>query len=194
MSGNTGADKVRSGTRRGGGYYWDKSTLEQRRRARLQRLEKDNYTQLPEFDNITIAVEAPKRNARGEPGKADSPHTNAAGMVRSSTSAITIGTADEGLKRLNRKETRQLALQRRTFADMVVRETDRSATRTAGDQESNTYYYLTCLASPGDTPARHFCSICGYKGIYTCVDCGMRYCSLACRSTHVDTRCLKHVV
>lgn len=38
---------------------------------------------------------------------------------------------------------------------------------------------------------RHFCSVCGFLGNYTCVVCGMRYCSTNCQQTHVETRCLK---
>jgi hypothetical protein len=40
-------------------------------------------------------------------------------------------------------------------------------------------------------PARHFCCVCGFTAPYTCVVCGMRYCSSSCLGTHKDTRCLK---
>lgn len=40
-------------------------------------------------------------------------------------------------------------------------------------------------------PKRHFCSVCGFASAYTCVNCGMRYCSVNCLNTHRDTRCLK---
>lgn len=41
---------------------------------------------------------------------------------------------------------------------------------------------------------RHFCSVCGFNAPYTCITCGMRYCSLQCMQTHRDTRCLKWTV
>lgn len=40
-------------------------------------------------------------------------------------------------------------------------------------------------------PRRHFCSVCGYSGKYTCVTCGARFCTITCQSTHKDTRCMR---
>ena len=51
--------------------------------------------------------------------------------------------------------------------------------------------YVTAAAGPCSHPPRSFCSVCGYVGHYTCVRCGMRYCSIACQRTHQDTRCSK---
>lgn len=42
-------------------------------------------------------------------------------------------------------------------------------------------------------PRRHFCSVCGYTGKYTCVTCGFRFCSANCQATHKETRCLKWI-
>jgi len=41
---------------------------------------------------------------------------------------------------------------------------------------------------------RHFCCVCGFQAVYTCVTCGMRYCCSSCLKTHRDTRCLKWTV
>lgn len=41
---------------------------------------------------------------------------------------------------------------------------------------------------------RYFCSVCGFKSNYTCITCGLRYCSLHCLEIHIDTRCLKWTV
>ncbi|KAJ2472347.1 hypothetical protein GGI02_001637, partial [Coemansia sp. RSA 2322] len=123
-----------------GGFHWDKSTLEQRRRARLQRLERDNYTALPEFDNMAIAAEGEGTAKR--PGRPRSEFS----APKPNTLTIVVGTAEEGLKRANRKETRQLAAHRRTFADVLANETDGDAAKCHGANESsNTYYYLTCI-------------------------------------------------
>ncbi|OZJ06483.1 hypothetical protein BZG36_00605 [Bifiguratus adelaidae] len=51
--------------------------------------------------------------------------------------------------------------------------------------------YLTASASPSRYPPRHFCSVCGFQSKYTCIKCGMKYCSTKCLETHEETRCLK---
>lgn len=40
---------------------------------------------------------------------------------------------------------------------------------------------------------RHFCSVCGFTGKYTCVTCGSRFCSTNCLGTHRETRCMKWI-
>ncbi|KAJ1799856.1 Zinc finger HIT domain-containing protein 1 [Coemansia sp. RSA 2399] len=186
-----------------GGKGWDEATLEQRRRVRLQRLERENYTAIPEFDNLTITVDSATQGQK-RPGRPRS----AFSAPKQNSSAIVIGTGDEGLKRANRKETRLLVARKKTLADIIDEETQQASALRARNgsvdtdvpaEMLNVYYYMTCVATSvqGQSPSppvRHFCSICGYKGLYTCVDCGMRYCSLACKSAHADTRCLKHVV
>ncbi|KAJ2874087.1 hypothetical protein GGH93_002678, partial [Coemansia aciculifera] len=113
------------------GYYWDRSTLEQRRRTRLQILERDNYNAQPEFDNMPIVAEG---ESLKRPGRPRSDYS----APKPSTS-IVVGTSEEGLKRVNRKETRQLAAQRRTFADLLAKEPD--------DGGSNALY-LSCITAP----------------------------------------------
>jgi zinc finger HIT domain-containing protein 1 len=46
-------------------------------------------------------------------------------------------------------------------------------------------------SGPSSTPRRHFCSVCGYLGQYSCTRCGSRYCSIKCDANHKETRCLK---
>ncbi|XP_068338186.1 SWR1 complex subunit 6-like isoform X2 [Pyrus communis] len=43
------------------------------------------------------------------------------------------------------------------------------------------------------TSRRHFCTVCGSAATYTCVRCGVRFCSGRCQNIHNDTRCLKFV-
>merc|ERR1712029_1205301 len=53
--------------------------------------------------------------------------------------------------------------------------------------------YISAQAPPSTKPLRHFCAVCGFNDrLYTCVVCGMKYCSLTCQETHRDTRCLKY--
>ncbi|KAJ2745083.1 hypothetical protein GGI20_002457, partial [Coemansia sp. BCRC 34301] len=136
---------------RSGGYYWDKSTLEQRRRTRLQTLERDNYNAQPEFDNLPILSQGAISLATKRPGR---PRSDYSAPKPSNTSAIIVSTGDdEGAtpsKRRNRKETRQLAAQRRTFADILAREME-DAAKCGGrrcESENNTFYYLTCITAP----------------------------------------------
>ncbi|KAJ2716110.1 Zinc finger HIT domain-containing protein 1 [Coemansia spiralis] len=146
---------MQSGRRTAGraGYHWDQATIEQRKRARLQRLESENYTNIPELDTELAADSMRQGKAAAQP------------------------------LRPWRKKSR-LLMQRRVFADVLAAE--------AADGGQDTLFYLTCTAA-AQSPPRHFCSVCGFTGLYTCVDCGMRFCSLPCKSTHADTRCLKFV-
>ncbi|CAK5129862.1 unnamed protein product [Meloidogyne enterolobii] len=54
--------------------------------------------------------------------------------------------------------------------------------------------YTQITAPPSLLPPRKFCAVCGLKSCYTCVKCGAHFCSIPCRDTHVDTRCLKWTV
>ncbi|KAM9960069.1 hypothetical protein ACTFIW_007302 [Dictyostelium discoideum] len=49
--------------------------------------------------------------------------------------------------------------------------------------------YISVQSKPSIFPPRHFCSICGYIGAYTCKQCSSRYCSIKCFNYHNETRC-----
>lgn len=51
--------------------------------------------------------------------------------------------------------------------------------------------YMDIQCESSSKPPRHFCAVCGFLGPYSCLSCGMRYCSIRCMDTHTDTRCLK---
>lgn len=51
--------------------------------------------------------------------------------------------------------------------------------------------YFSAAAPPSSKAPRHFCAVCGFKAKYSCVVCGVRYCSIRCQETHQETRCLK---
>lgn len=53
--------------------------------------------------------------------------------------------------------------------------------------------YLSAQAPVSKKPKRHLCSVCGYISPSFCPSCGMRYCSLRCYDTHVETRCMKYM-
>ncbi|KAB2616655.1 SWR1 complex subunit 6-like [Pyrus ussuriensis x Pyrus communis] len=54
-------------------------------------------------------------------------------------------------------------------------------------QEHSLSFYMS------STSRRHFCTVCGSAATYTCVRCGVRFCSGRCQNIHNDTRCLKFV-
>ncbi|CAN0903914.1 SWR1 complex subunit 6 [Linum grandiflorum] len=54
-------------------------------------------------------------------------------------------------------------------------------------------YLRAAVGPPGSTCRRYFCTVCGFASTYTCVKCGMRFCSIRCQTIHDDTRCLKFV-
>ncbi|XP_058780964.1 SWR1 complex subunit 6 [Vicia villosa] len=54
-------------------------------------------------------------------------------------------------------------------------------------------YWKAAVGPPSSTARRHFCTVCGFSANYTCVRCGMRFCSNRCQNVHNDTRCLKFV-
>lgn len=54
-------------------------------------------------------------------------------------------------------------------------------------------YLKAAVGPPSSTCRRHFCTVCGFSSNYTCVRCGMRFCSIRCQTIHDDTRCLKFV-
>lgn len=54
-------------------------------------------------------------------------------------------------------------------------------------------YLRAAVGPPSSTSRRHFCTVCGFTATYTCVRCGMRFCSRRCQNIHNDTRCLKFV-
>ena len=44
---------------------------------------------------------------------------------------------------------------------------------------------------PGAPPPRRFCEVCGYFGRAKCMKCGAMTCSVMCKDTHDEQRCLK---
>ncbi|RZC91839.1 hypothetical protein C5167_021551 [Papaver somniferum] len=54
-------------------------------------------------------------------------------------------------------------------------------------------YLKAAVGPPSSTCRRHFCTVCGFTANYTCVRCGVRFCSCRCQVVHNDTRCLKFV-
>ncbi|PKU65209.1 SWR1 complex subunit 6 [Dendrobium catenatum] len=54
-------------------------------------------------------------------------------------------------------------------------------------------YLRAAVGPPTSSSRRYFCTVCGFIATYTCVRCGVRFCSFRCQVIHNDTRCLKFV-
>ncbi|KAI2806277.1 Zinc finger HIT domain-containing protein 1 [Blomia tropicalis] len=151
----------------------DTSTRNRRLRQMLESLERDNFHEDPHA-NLVMHKKAPKFEDKN----------NKFGLSSGSTG-----------RRYNLPRSRLLSL------NALIEEDSKNPApnylslnaRSLGDKPPT----ANCAPNPHipniQTPVvqRHFCSICGFKGIYTCVICGFRYCSIDCQQIHKETRCLK---
>ncbi|KWU45164.1 hypothetical protein RHOSPDRAFT_33106 [Rhodotorula sp. JG-1b] len=87
-----------------------------------------------------------------------------------------------GRKRKRSMAVRSLLMYRKNFATLL-------AESQLHDKPAGEPSYLTAAAPPSQRPPMPLCSVCGYKGKYTCLRCGLRYCDIGCRQTHDESRC-----
>lgn len=66
-----------------------------------------------------------------------------------------------------------------------------NASLESGMDDTSLLPYLSIAALPSKSATRHFCSVCGFFGTYTCTRCGCRFCCSRCLASHKETRCLK---
>lgn len=72
----------------------------------------------------------------------------------------------------------------RSFSELVA------ADQMNAHKEKRTSY-LDASAEDTSFPARNFCSVCGFESFYVCIQCGAKYCSLACQAIHAESRCVR---
>ncbi|VBB26828.1 unnamed protein product [Acanthocheilonema viteae] len=72
---------------------------------------------------------------------------------------------------------------RKNFSALVEEETLSKSMEISGFDA-----YNAARAPPSCIPPRQFCAACGFFSKYTCIRCGVRYCSINCRDLHNDTR------
>ncbi|GAA5952763.1 hypothetical protein JCM21900_005793 [Sporobolomyces salmonicolor] len=89
---------------------------------------------------------------------------------------------DPGRKRKKSMAVRSLLMYRKNLATLLS-EANLSQSPSAPPS------YLTSAAPPSRFPALALCSVCGYKGKYACLRCGLKYCDVGCRTTHDESRC-----
>ncbi|GAA5908426.1 Hit1p [Sporobolomyces salmoneus] len=97
---------------------------------------------------------------------------------------------EEGAARSRKKQgskaVRQLLLYRKNLGQLI----DESGLPDPTSSEKVTNpSYLTIASEPSKRPPVQMCSVCGYKGKYSCKKCGNRYCDLGCQVTHDESRC-----
>lgn len=167
----------------------DASSRARRNRQALEQLERDNFHEDPHA-NLVMHKKAPKFQ--------DIPMRN-----------NSKGNLVQGKNPLSSSRQRQFNLPRNRMLPLAALIED--------DIRNNAVNYATIATAPLVDPMellshhpsdsastskdtrssvpsvikRHFCAVCGLKAVYTCVVCGIRYCSSACQTTHLDTRCLK---
>lgn len=148
----------------------DESTRNRRNRQQLEQLERDNFHDDPHA-NLVMHKKAPKFED-----------------VKNNQSS----SASSG-RRFNLPRSRLLPL------NVLIEEDSKNAgcnylsimTRSYSSSTNtpNSNLYLPIIETP--VVKRNFCAVCGFKGNYACIVCGLRYCSSTCQQVHADTRCLK---
>lgn len=149
----------------------DESTRNRRNRQHLEQLERDNFHADPHA-NLVMHKKAPKFE-----------DTNSKGQASSTKSSQRYNLPRYRVLTLNALIEEDSKTAPPNYLSLMTRPLSKKSTNTKPNP------YLPNI----DTPVvkRHFCNVCGFKGNYTCIVCGLRYCSTDCNQTHVDTRCLK---
>ena len=191
---------------------FDEAAKRRRIQKQLETLEKDNFHEDPHA-NISWHKAAPKFDdemvfAGREEGKRRKKKPDLTGKVGGAEHATKKGK--KLVAALAKTRFRKSFVQLLEEAERKREEELRAATgpstsaaaarrggTTGGGTDSPSVPYLTytqITAPPSRLPPRKFCAVCGLHGCYTCVKCAAHFCSITCRDTHQDTRCLKWTV
>lgn len=149
----------------------DGDTRQRRLKKQLEALEQDNFQDDPHA-NLTWHKKIPK-------------------FDESPTTGSTVFNSETKKRKEKRKSDHltnasKSSRFKRTFQQLLEEEEQ--------NREDNKPNYFTAQAPPSSFPPRHFCAICGFTSLYTCVQCGARYCCVKCLTLHKETRCLKWTV
>ncbi|KPM00430.1 zinc finger HIT domain-containing protein 1-like protein [Sarcoptes scabiei] len=150
----------------------DESTRNRRNRQQIEQLERDNFHEDP-HSNLVMHKKIPKFEDL-ETNSKTGPNNNRRTNYRSRI--LTLSNLIEENSRMP--------------APNYLTICTRSLSSTLPSKNLN--ISLPNIQIP--SVKRSFCSVCGFKSVYTCIVCGLRYCSSRCLQTHVDTRCLKWTV
>lgn len=148
--------------------FADSATRQRAVKRRISELERENYNEqhlrfeIPRYDVSTSLMMS---------NNSSSQHLFH-GRKRQSTKHPTNKSGST-------QATRRILASRKTLSNLLDEDQQ-------GSQSLN-----ELISPPAKYPLKHLCSVCGFQGIYSCMKCGLRYCSLKCDSTHKETRCLK---
>ena len=146
----------------------DRETRNEFRDKRLRSLESDNYTE-----------EQNQQNDDDDDYSVDGNDDKNKEMKKAKPKPKTTSSAGNMQKKWFERKVKSLE---RIIDELQYR-------NTSGEDTSPNY--VTVAANASTLPMRHFCSVCGYLGHYTCTRCGSRFCSRKCNDHHKETRCLK---
>jgi len=116
----------------------------------------------------------------------DDPHAD----LVMSKKALSLFQDDDGgsrVKEKNRRKSRNAEYYKQRFRKNFPQLLEEDAINNADPPN-----YLSAQAPMSKKPKRHLCSVCGYISNSYCPSCGIRYCSLRCYETHIETRCMKY--
>lgn len=154
----------------------DESTRNRRNRQQLEQLERDNFHDDPHA-NLVMHKKAPKFEDINSKSSLTSPTTSGRRYNLPRSRQLTLNALIE-------EDSRSPAP---NYLSLMTRQMSKKKKNTANSNTPN--IYLPNIET--SVIKRHFCNVCGFKGNYTCIVCGLRFCSTGCQVTHVETRCLK---
>ncbi|VDD80979.1 unnamed protein product [Mesocestoides corti] len=158
----------------------DNDARKRRLRKTLEILEQDNHVEESQSDTKTT------KKPKFEDVSSMSPHMLS---CRTALCVLLLHLQDDAIGHTKRK--RRTIIGRAKFRKTFELLLDEEYQNTKGGQVGASYF--TAAVPDSRFPPRKFCSVCGFPGLYVCVVCGTRYCSIKCRDVHNDTRCLKWV-
>jgi len=189
----------------------DEATRRRRARKALESLEQDNFHDDPHADLVMSkkALNLFQEGATGgSPVKGPQASAQSMGMGGGSSkgSSKRKSRTTEYYKQRFRKNFAQLLEEEATQSGIGLGQQPAQPDDKKDEQSKNKKKkkdkkkggraeasYFSAQAPPSTRPPRSFCAVCGFNDrLYTCVVCGMKYCSLPCLETHRDTRCLKY--
>lgn len=142
----------------------DEAARNRRNRNQLEQLERDNFHDDPHA-NLVMHKKAPKFE---------------------DNSKSTTGSSTSSSKRHALPRSRLLSFPALLEEDIKLPTPNYSSVVAPNPKKlSENKHKITKI------PQRRFCCVCGFKAAYTCITCGVRYCSIHCFGIHRDTRCLK---
>ncbi|GAA6013877.1 hypothetical protein JCM11491_000454 [Sporobolomyces phaffii] len=155
--------------------------ISKRIRRHLADLERTNYTE-PSGGGGNYGIGKLKDDDDDDGAPLESATSAATGDAKDDSA----GGASRSRKKQGSKAVRQLLLYRKNLGQLVAESGLPDPTpSTAATHPS----YLSVASEPSQLPPVQLCSVCGYKGKYSCKKCGNRYCDLGCQVTHDESRC-----